>query len=113
MSPRVDVQVPGFYKRKLTKGGPYVGVVLFYSCPFFAIDDGNVTVERSRPLLCQVNGQWADPIQEWSWIAGSRITAAEFHYLMADADHAMQYRPTAPRANPRRKIDLMESELPF
>ena len=109
----VDQPQPGFYKRKLTKGGPYIGVMLFYSCPFFFADDGNVTVERSRPLLCQVNGEWADPFTEWSWIAGNRITEAEFRYLLADADHAQQYRPAAPRANPRQTVDFMEFELPW
>lgn len=112
MSPHVDVPIAGWYRRKLTRGGPYVGVVLYYSCPFHFEND-NMTVDRSRPLLCLVNGEHADAMDQWTWIAGSRITEAEYSYLMADASHALEFRPSAPRANPRKTIDLMDSELPF
>lgn len=108
---RVDQPVPGFYRRKLVKNGPYVGVVIFYACPMDP--ESGEPMQRSRHLLCQVNGDWADPIDQWSWVAGNRVTQAEYNFLLADAAHAMEFRPTAPRANPRQAIDLLESELPF
>lgn len=109
---RVDMPVPGWYRRRLIKGGPMVGVLIFVPCPFF-FADGEMTVERSRPLVCLVNGQHENALDQWTWVAGSRISEAEYRYLMADAAHAMEFRPTAPRANPRKKIDLMQSELPY
>lgn len=105
----VSRPVPGWYRRRLVKGGPYVGVVIFHGCPFN--EDG--PLDRSRPLLCLVNGEWADPLEQWTWIAGSRISAAEYAYLLADAAHAAEHRPTAPRARPREKINLLEAELPW
>ena len=107
----VDCPIPGFYRRRLVKGGPFVGVRIYQACPLDP--ESGEPMQRSRPLLCQVNGEWADPYETWIWVAGAKISEAEFNFLMADASHAMEYRPTAPRANPRRKIDLMESELPF
>lgn len=112
MSPRVDIPVPGWYRRKLTRGGPYVGVVLYYSCPFY-FENGNMTIDRSRPLLCLVNGEQADPLDQWTWIAGNRISEAEYRYLVADASHAMEFRPAAPLARPRESINLLEAELPW
>jgi hypothetical protein len=107
----VSRPVPGFYRRRLVKGGPAVGVLIFQACP---IDpETGEPMQRSRPLLCLVNGEWADPIDEWEWIAGSRISEAEYLFLLADAAHAAEHRPTAPRARPREKINLLESELPF
>lgn len=89
-----------------------MGCIIFKPCPFhFA--DGEMTIERSRPLLCLVNGEHVDPVETWTWVAGQRISEAEYLFLLADAAHAMEFRPTAPRANPRKAIDLLESELPF
>lgn len=107
----MDQPVPGWYRRRLTKGGPYVGVVIFIGCP---IDPwSGEPMQRSPLLRCWVNGEEENPIEQWTWVAGNRITQAEYDFLMADAAHATEYRPTAPRANPSRKIDLMEAELPF
>lgn len=110
MSELVGTPRPGFYRRKLVKGGPYVGVVIFYACPW---NDECQPTERSRPLLCMVNGEHADPVQTWEWVAGQKISEDEYNYLMADAAHATEFRPTAPRANPRKKIELLECELPW
>ncbi len=112
MSMRVDLPQPGFYKRRLIKGGPFIGVMVWQSCPFHW-QDGEMTVDRSRPLLCLVNGEHANAHDQWSWVAGSRVTEAEYRFLMADAAHASEYRPTAPRARPREKIDMLTVELPY
>lgn len=111
MAPRVDQPEPGFYRRKLVKGGPFVGVAIFYACPMDP--ESGEPMQRSRHLLCQVNGEWSDPVDQWSWVAGSRVTQAEYEYLLADAAHAMEFRPAAARANPRRAIDLLDVELPW
>lgn len=107
----VDTPVPGWYRRRLIKGGPWVGCVIFYACPMDP--ESGEPMDRSRYLLCQVNGEWRDPLETWTWCAGSPISEAEYRFLMADAAHAMEFRPTAPRANPRAKIALLECELPF
>ena len=111
MSPRVDQPIPGFYRRKLVKGGPFVGVLIFWGCPLDPYS--GEPMQRSPMLRCWVNGEEADPIDQWTWVAGGKITQAEYEFLLADAAHAMEFRPAAPRANPRKTIDLMESELPF
>lgn len=110
---RVDQPQPGYFRRRLAKGAPWVGCIIYYPCPFHVEPDGNVTVERSRPLLCMVNGEHVDPFEVWTWVAGQRISEAEYLFLIADAAHAMEFRPTAPRANPRKPIDLMDVELPW
>lgn len=70
-------------------------------------------MQRSPMLRCWVNGEEMDPYDQWSWVAGSRISEAEYRFLIADAAHAMEFRPTAPRARPREKINLLEAELPW
>lgn len=108
---RPDHPIAGFYKRRLTKGGPFVGAVIFYPCPFY-FENGEMTVERSRPLLCRVNGEWRDVLDQWTWLCGQPISEAEFLYLLALAEHAAAYEPDLPEANPRAKIDRLTVPAP-
>jgi hypothetical protein len=108
---RVDQPEAGHYQRRLVKGGPQVGVIIYLACPMDPFYGH--PLERSRHLLCKVNGEDADAMDQWTWVAGSRISEAEYRYLLADAAHAMEFRPTAPRANPQKKIDWLTVELPF
>lgn len=116
---------PGYYKRRLAKGGVEVPARIWWewgdreTCAACGGLMGNIHVGPCREcdgegtvlmsddiLRCTINGEDRDPFEEWSWLAGHPITEAEYKYLMADAEHAREYRPDDPKANPRKPVDL-------
>ena len=98
----VDPQ-PGYYKRKLVKGGPFVMARIWRE----ADPATGKTVVR-----CEVGGQARDPLAEWTRLSMAPITAAEFGFEVADADHARKYRPGDPKATPGRSINLLLQPAP-
>lgn len=113
MTPRrlVGEPVAGHWRRRLVKGGPWVGVITYYACPMDP--ESGEPMQRSRPLLCQVDGEQAEAIDQWSWIAGQPITPKEYAYLRALGNYAFQFEPNHPAAKPRQPIDLLTAPLPY
>lgn len=100
----VSVPVPGFYRRRMVRGGVWVAARIW-------VEDGERDPDTNELLSdqvirCEVGGAQADPIAQWSYLAGQPITEAEFEYLMAAAAWAERHAPDAPEANPRAPIDL-------
>lgn len=50
----INKPMPGYYRRRLQKGGPWVPVAIWYK-------DGE--------LVCRVGDEYADAEQQWSWCA--------------------------------------------
>ena len=111
MPNRVDRPVPGWYRRRLVKGGPWVPVLLFVPCPLDP--HTGEPLDRPRHPLCLIADDPADAMEQWSWVAGQPISRAEYLYLMAVRAHAIAHEPEMPEANPRRPIDLLRAPLPF
>lgn len=111
MTERVDQPRPGFYRRRLVKGGPWVGARIWHGPPFDPIT--REPLDRSHALRCEVNGEQVDVFDAWTWLAGEPISEAEFLYLEALRDHALAHEPDHPAAQPRRPIDRMTLSLPF
>lgn len=95
---------PGYYKRKLIRGGVWVAVRIW-------LEDGDRDAETGelmsdQVLRCEVNGERRDAFAEWSYAAGNPVTEAEYRYLLAMAAHAVKHAPDHPAADPRTPIDL-------
>lgn len=107
-----DAPRPGFWLCRLTKGGPLVPCAIeLRACPHEPGDPSNV-MERSPTLVGFIDGEEVHPSRV-PWMFGEAIDAAEYRYRVADAAWARKHAPHAPRANPRERIDLLKTALPF
>jgi hypothetical protein len=88
---------PGYFKKKLVKGGPWVAV------RFFRDDDG--------ALRCEVNGYTEkadgtpfDPDEQWPLCWPS--SESDYWFFTRMREWAEQHAPHFPQARPRERIDL-------
>jgi hypothetical protein len=102
--PTTDEPQPGFYKRRLVKGGVYVPARIWV-CQNIDEETGELTTDEQ--VFAEVNGNFADPKQQWSWLCGNPITEAEFNYMTARRQYAAQYASHEPSANPRQPVDWL------
>lgn len=67
----------GYYKRRLIKGGPWVIARIWCER-----DIDPVTGELAGPerLLCEVDGTYADPVDQWTYL--TPITRAEYDAIL-------------------------------
>lgn len=94
--------VPGFYRTKLVKGGPWVGVRFDVTPPAFG-EDGEPLWDFAYSLT--IDGKERDPF-DGRVVSGEPITKAEFSYLERMREHAITHEPDMPEANPRQKVDF-------
>lgn len=73
---------PGYYTRRMVKGGPLVPVAIWYGAPP-ADEDG--TALGDAPLLCAVNGKLTDPLETWLWVAANPIPEDAYNALVSTA----------------------------
>jgi hypothetical protein len=100
---------PGYYKRRLVKGGPWVAARIWLDQP---IDElGELCGDET--LQCEVAGRWADPEDAWTWLCANPISEQEFKYLTALAEHCAAHEPSHPSANPRQPINHLQTPLHF
>lgn len=71
--------VAGFYKRRMVRGGPWVGVKLWYGPPADPIT--GEPLDRSPRWQALVNGIDAEPYDAWVSACGHPITEAEYSTL--------------------------------
>ena len=105
-----DEPQAGWYKRVLVKGGVMVPARIWV---YQNVDRETGELVEDELLQCEVNGQYADAQDQWSWLASNPISRAEFNYLMASIDHAVRHEPDDAFADPRRPVDLNSLPLPF
>jgi hypothetical protein len=103
-----DEPHPGFYKRRLVKGGPFVPVQIWIEGDR---DDAGELVDDER-ILCSVNGREADAVDNWMYCCVHPISEAEFDYLTSLSSFARVHAPREPLANPKKKIDPLKFPLP-
>ncbi len=106
---------PQFYRMRLVKDGPAVGVRIWHGGSLDPITGEEL--ERPHFWRCAVNGMQV-PINEiipWWGDAGSHdhvpgepITADLYAYYAKDHAWAKAYAPTDPAANPRKKVDMTQ-----
>ena len=102
---------PGFFRIKLTKGGPWVPAIIYRPCPIEFEPQTFQPVDRHYRLVAEVDGKLVDMSRVWT--SGERITMAEYLFLTADHAWARLYRPDLPEANPERPIDFNTLSPPF
>ena len=83
----------GWWKAKLVRGGPFVAVWFW---------------REGQDFKCLVDGEPADPYKTWPLWGAVEIDQAEYDRLRARADHAKQYEPGRPEANPHKRVKLRE-----
>lgn len=98
-----DDPQPGWFKRRLVKHGVFVPARIWWHCPV----DENGDLVGDEVLQCEVDGQYADPAEAWSWLCNNPITEAEFNHLTALRQWAEKHAPGEPYADPRRPIDWL------
>jgi hypothetical protein len=91
---------PGYYKRRLVGGGPWVSVR-------FYLEDGEMRVEVDGQTH-RGDGERHDPHEVWplSWPS----TEQEYTFLCQLREWAQRFAPHHPAARPRERINL--GELP-
>lgn len=101
---------PGWFKRRLIKGGVFVPARIWLEQEIDEITGELMADER---LLCEVAGERRDPDEEWTWLAGHPISEAEFDYMTATRSWAAWHAPNAPEANPRRALNHLTTPIRF
>lgn len=99
---------PGFFKRRLVKGGPWVPVAIWIE----AERDEAGDLLSDEVVKCTVDGRLVDVDSHWTYCAGSPITEAEFDYLSRVSSYAKASDKREPLANPRKPIDPLKFPLP-
>lgn len=102
---------PKFYRIKLVKDGPPVGLKYWYGQPLDPVT-GEI-LDRSPRWIAEVNGKPADLAEIAPWVVeglgsevkGEEISADEYLYLTALHDYAINHDATAPEANIRTPVD--------
>jgi hypothetical protein len=109
--------IPGYYRLKLIKGGPWVGARIVYGPPPDPID--GTELDRAPRWQAWLDGKMIgadrDPHRAGAfriWPAHS-IEKAEYEYLIANSQWAKANSPNDPAANPGRPIDLLTAPIPF
>ena len=100
----------GFFKRRLVRGGVYVPARIWLVSE---TDIGTGELLSDEILQCEVDGQRADPLDQWSYLASNPITEAEFNYMTALREHAVRHEPDHPMSNPRKAVDWLRAPLPI
>lgn len=112
MSERIDIVRAGYFRRKLVRGGIWVGV------RFWLDDEQQWRVEvngNTHRIISKDNGEPAhieplDVYHEWAACCGQQITEREFQFLMRRREWARTHAPDHPAAQPHQPVDL--SKLP-
>lgn len=110
---------PGFYKIRLTRGGPFVAARILHQPGRDPID--GTPLDRSYWWTAIIDGE---PVAEPStsaeeagvfriWPVCWSIGEAEYDYLLANAKWAKAHAPHEPAANPRQAINLRNLDPVF
>ena len=116
------MNAPRFYRARIARRGPFIGVKVFFGPPLV----GGEEIDRSPRWQTIVNGETTgravlqtgndDVPVEVDGITlrnVEAITLAEYQFLVADAEHAREWRPDHPKAKPREAVDFLSLRLPF
>lgn len=111
--PAIDMNdpQPGYYRRRLVRGGPWVPARIWYGLP--ADPWTGDLLDRSPRLQCEVAGELRDPLDQWTWLAARPIAEADYWFEIEDRKWLAQHRPSDPKANPKQPINLRAAALPF
>lgn len=102
-----DSPQPGYYKTRLVRNGPFVPARVWFNVP--ERDEAGDLLD-DEGLMMEIDGQRINGEQtineKWLWMYGNPIDKQEYDFMIADSDHAKQYRPEDPKAKPTKSYDL-------
>lgn len=109
--------IPGLYRIRLVKGGPWVAARIVYGPPLDPID--GTELDRAPRWQCWIDGEMigADPDPHAAgayriWPA-HQVSQAEYDHMVAVSKWAKEHSPRDPAANPTRPIDPLTAPIPF
>ena len=103
-----DDPKPGWYQRRLVKGGVYVPVRIWLHAD---VDIGTGELEAPEELRCEVNGERVDAQEQWSHVCHRPISESEFAYLTELAAFVRVHEPNHPLANPTKPVDWLAAPV--
>ncbi|MES2903244.1 MAG: hypothetical protein V4696_03580 [Pseudomonadota bacterium] len=106
----VEEPVAGFYRMRLVRGGPLVGIRIWHGRPKDPLT-GEI-MDRSWRWQAEANGDPIDLDRVWPACTGDEIASAEYDYLKRRTEHARQHDGFDPTANPRRRTNWNDSTIP-
>lgn len=109
---QADKPEAGFYRTKLVRNGPWVGVRIWYDAPPDPDNPGEL-LDRSHRWQAEINGESCDIWRVWPFVSGRPIDEAEYRYLMALTHHAKEHAPEMPEASPNKPVDPLTLPVPF
>jgi hypothetical protein len=100
MTKIVDQPEPGHYTTRLVKGGPLVPVLIW-------LEDGERDevgeLLGDQRLMCLVNGEPRDPMQEWAHL--KPCSADVWKYMTEDVEWVAQWAQHDPKLRPHEPVD--------
>jgi hypothetical protein len=106
----VDRPVPGFYKLRFVRGGPWVPVRIYMGQ---APDPDDGELRGMHTMRAMVDGKDMDPLWAWTACAGHPIAEHDYRYMRAMTTHAKTFEPDMPEANPRQAVDWKNLRFDF
>lgn len=109
----------GLYRASLVQGGALVPVALCWGCPWidpsFDADpeDWCAPADRGWRLRWYECGVEEALPDHWFPLYGTPLSAEDYALEVNKARWDRKYAPTAPMANPRKRVDLGSIPLPF
>jgi hypothetical protein len=100
----------GFYRRRLVKGGPWVAARIWLEQE---TDPDTGELLSQEVIRCEVDGQTADPLDQWAWLCANPIPEAEYQHLRALRGWAKHHAEDHPLSNPTRPVDWTAARIPF
>lgn len=102
----------GWWLMRAVKGGPEVPASIQWERTEHEPGAPDNRMERSPVLTARIAGDIVAWDRVWNWTK-REIDRAEHDYRLADMAWSKANRPDLPIANPRKKLDLMQAEIPF
>lgn len=102
----------GYWLMKAVKGGPEVPASIQWERTECEPGEPDNQMDRSPILTARIASKIVAWDRVWNWTK-REIPRADHDFRMADMIWAKQYRPDLPIANPTKKLDLMQAEIPF
>ena len=96
-----DNPIPGYYKRRLVRNGPWVPATIWIDGGERDPETGDLLSDET--LRCLVNGRLADPYKQWTWLAGHPIKKREYDAMLKASRQAP---PDSPLACPEQPVDM-------
>lgn len=106
-----SVPIAGYYRMRMRSGGVRGVVKIWFGPPHDPVTGEEL--DRSWRWQACYNGEMIDVERAWPGCAGDPTTEQHYQRAIARQAWAQEHAPGSAYANPRSKLDLLSSPLPF